>query len=167
VFAAALLASGGGAADAKTGQSPACERFCMSVKPAEAAEGSVFTFTGRHWRPNRRVTATFGVYCRPDEACIEIAYIVRLRTGDRGGFRFHLRGGYARPGDKAQGIHAGSDPTFAQRVGRAGRSRFVSRSPRYRVLQSGSVTEPSSAIAQRGLWAISQGWPSGSMKAAE
>ena len=36
MFAAALLASGGGAADAKTGQSPACERFCMSVKPAEA-----------------------------------------------------------------------------------------------------------------------------------
>ena len=103
MFAAALLASGGGAADAKTGQSPACERFCMSVKPAEA--------------------------------CIEIAYIVRLRTGDRGG--------------------------------RADRSRFVSRSPRYRVLQSGSVTEPSSAIAQRGLWAISQGWPSGSTKAAE
>ena len=32
---------------------------------------------------------------------------------------------------------------------------------------SGSVVEPSSWIVQRGLWAISQGWPSGSTKAAE
>jgi hypothetical protein len=43
----------------------------MSVKPHEGPEGSVFTFKGRSWRPNRRVTATFGVYCRPGEACTQ------------------------------------------------------------------------------------------------
>jgi hypothetical protein len=117
-------------ATVRTGQSPDCKRFCMSVKPAEGAEGSVFTFRGRHWRPNRRVTATFGVYCRPDEACIAIAYIVRLRTGDRGGFTFRLRAGDERQGDEQQGIRAGSSPTFSQRVG----ERTVARHPRYRVI---------------------------------
>ena len=32
---------------------------------------------------------------------------------------------------------------------------------------AGSSAEPSSWIVQRGLWATSQGWPSGSVKAAE
>jgi hypothetical protein len=125
------------AAAALTGQSPDCERFCMSVKPKEGPEGTVFTFRGRHWRPNRRVTATFGVYCRPGEACIDIAYFARIRTGDRGGFRFRLRAGPEQDGDKQHGIRSGSPPSFSQRVGRGERARTVSRSPRYRVILPG------------------------------
>jgi hypothetical protein len=136
-LAAALALSGSAAAAVKTGQSPDCRRFCMSVKPAEALEGSVFTFTGRHWRPNRRVTATFGVYCPPGVACIAIAYIVRL-TGDRGGFTFRLRAGEERSGDAQKGIHAGGDPTFFQRVG----DRRVTRQPRYRVITGPSAAPP-------------------------
>jgi hypothetical protein len=52
---------------ALTGRSPDCERFCMTARPAEAPEGSVFTFRGRHLRPNRRVRVHFGPYCRPDD----------------------------------------------------------------------------------------------------
>jgi hypothetical protein len=132
--AALALVSGSAAAAVKTGQSPDCRRFCMSVKPGEARQGSVFTFTGRHWRPNRRVTATFGVYCPPGVACIAIAYIVRVRTGDRGGFTFRLRAGEERSGDAQKGIHAGGNPTFFQRVG----DRTVKRQPRYRVITSSS-----------------------------
>ena len=57
VFAlAALLALPAGAAAAiKTGQSPDCRRFCMSVEPRQAPEGSVFRIKGRAWRPNRGV----------------------------------------------------------------------------------------------------------------
>jgi hypothetical protein len=102
----------------------------MSVKPREAAEGSVFRFTGSHWRPNRRVTATFGVYCRPSEVCIEIAYIVRVRTDDTGRFVFRLRAGPEQAGDDRRRIHSGSAPTFSQTT-RSGRT--AARRPRYRV----------------------------------
>jgi hypothetical protein len=122
------------AAAAMTGQSPDCERFCMSVKPARGPEGSVFTFKGRRWRPNRRVTVTFGPYCRPDEACPAIAYLGRLRTGGHGGFTFRLRAGAEQDGDLEHGIHSGSGPSFSQRVGRRDRNRLVNRSPRYRVI---------------------------------
>ena len=101
----------------------------MSVKPREGPEGSVFTFRGRGWRPNRRVSVTFGAYCRPGEACIAIAYFARVRTGVHGGFRFRLRAGQEQPGDDADGIRAGGQPTFAQRAG----GRTVKRRPRYRV----------------------------------
>ena len=105
----------------------------MSVEPREGLEGSVFRFRGRGWRPDRRVTATYGVYCRPDEACIEIAYIVKLRTDRRGRFSFRLRAGEERPGDSEHGIHAGGDPTFSQST----RKHTVSRKPRYRVILPG------------------------------
>jgi hypothetical protein len=106
----------------------------MSVRPHEGPEGSVFRFTGHDWRPNRRVTATFGVYCPPGEACIAIAYIVRLRTDDTGRFVFRLRAGRERAGDDEQGIHSGSAPTFSQTT-RTGRR--VTRRPRYRVTSPG------------------------------
>jgi hypothetical protein len=131
----ALWLPAGAAAAPKTGQSPDCKRFCMSVEPREGPEGSVFRFTGRGWRPNRRVRATFGAYCRPDEACIAIAYIVRLYADRTGRFAFRLRAGAARPGDHAKGIHSGARPSFAQRVVIPGRrSRTVTRQPRYRVI---------------------------------
>jgi hypothetical protein len=91
----------------------------------------VFRFTGRDWRPNRRVTATFGVYCRPGEVCIAIAYLVRPRTDERGRFAFRLRAGQERPRDDERGIRSGSAPTFSQRIGKPGDGRFVSRMPRW------------------------------------
>jgi hypothetical protein len=118
-----------GVATAKTGQSPDCRRFCMAVEPRTGPEGSVFRFTGRGWRPQRRVTVYFGPYCRPDEACPAIAYVGRLRTNRDGRFAFRLRAGNARPGDVDRGIASGANPTFEQRAG----ERSVSRSPRYRV----------------------------------
>ena len=117
------------AAATLTGQSPDCERFCMSVKPREAPEGSVFTFRGRHWRPSRRVGIEFGAYCRPDEACPAILYSGFVRTGDRGGFRFRLRAGQEQSGDRRKQILSGGHPAFRQRTAH-GRVR---RSPRYRV----------------------------------
>jgi hypothetical protein len=130
-LAAALALSGGAAAATKTGQAPGCERFCMSVKPAQGPEGSVFRFHGRGWRPERRVFITFGAYCRPNEACLAIAYLVRVRTDSRGRFVFRLRAGAEQPGDDRAGIHAGGRPTFGQRA-RSGRG--ITRSPRYRVI---------------------------------
>jgi hypothetical protein len=107
----------------------------MSVEPREAPEGSVFRFTGRRWRPNRKVRVTFGAYCRPDEACIAIAYIVTLYADQRGRFVFRLRAGPAQPGDDAKRIRSGARPSFAQRVVIPGRrSRTVTRQPRYRVI---------------------------------
>jgi hypothetical protein len=94
----------------------------------------VFRFTGHGWRPNRRVTTTFGVYCPPGEACIAIAYIVRLSTDETGRFVFRLRAGRERAGDDERGIHSGSAPTFSQRT-RTGRT--VTRRPRYRVTSPG------------------------------
>ena len=119
-----------GVAAAATGQSPDCRRFCMSVEPRTGPEGSVFRFTGRDWRPNRRVTVYFGPYCRPDEACPAIAFVGRLRTDDCGRFAFKLRAGTARRGDAERRIASGGRPTFSQRIG----ERTVSRSPRYRVI---------------------------------
>jgi hypothetical protein len=126
---AAVLVLGGVAA-AKSGQSPDCRRFCMTVEPKTGPEGSEFRFTGRGWRPQRRVTVYYGPYCRPDEACPAIAYVGRLRTSREGRFSFRLRAGAARPGDADRRIASGANPTFAQRS--AGHT--VSRSPRYRVV---------------------------------
>ena len=122
------------AAATLTGQSPDCEHFCMSVKPREAPEGSVFTFRGRHWRPNRRVRVNFGVYCPPDAACPAIARTGLIRTGDRGGFTFRLRAGQEQAGDRAKQIMSGGAPTFQQRARIHGRARTVIRRSRYRVL---------------------------------
>jgi hypothetical protein len=122
----ALWLPGGSVAEAKTGQSPDCKRYCMSVKPREGPEGSVFRFTGRGWRPNRRVRANFGVYCRPDEACIRILNTVRLKTDATGRFVFRLRAGQEQPGDHARRIYSGGRPSFSQRT--------VTRAPRYRVI---------------------------------
>jgi hypothetical protein len=115
---------------AATGQSPGCERFCIKVKPREGAEGSVFRFVGRDWRPNRRVRVTYGVYCRPGEACIRIAYTAFARTNDDGRFVFRLRAGDEQEGDEEKGIVAGGSPVFSQRA----RKRTVRRSPDYRVI---------------------------------
>jgi hypothetical protein len=109
----------------------------MTVRPAEAPEGSVFAFRGRQWRPDRRVRVTFGVYCRPDEACPAIAQVGLLRTNARGRFGFRLRAGPEQDGDREAGIHSGSAPTFDQRVRIRGRARTVSRTPRYRVILPG------------------------------
>lgn len=133
-LAAVLALPAAAAADVRTGQSPDCKRFCMSVEPREGPEGSVFRISGRGWRPNKRVEVVYGVYCRPDQACIAIAYIVHLRTNSRGGFRFRVRAGEAQPGDRDRRIHSGSGFTFTQWLGRPNDSRLVQRRPRYRVI---------------------------------
>ena len=131
---AALWLPGGAAADPKTGQAPDCLRFCMSVEPREAPEGSVFRFTGRHWRPNRRVRVTFGVYCRPGEVCIDLLNTALLRTDDRGRFSFRLRAGQEQKADAERHIRSGGQPTFQQRIRGRIRGRTLSRAPRYRVI---------------------------------
>lgn len=125
-LAAVLAFPTGAAADPKTGQSPECKRFCMSVEPRQGPEGSVFRFEGRGWRPQRRVEVVYGVYCRPDAVCIEIAYIARVRTDRRGRFTFRARAGQAQAGDRDRKIHSGSGFTFSQGT--------VTRKPRYRVI---------------------------------
>jgi hypothetical protein len=133
-LAAVLSLPVGAAADVKTGQSPDCKRFCMSVEPREGPEGSVFRITGRGWRPSRRVSVIYGVYCRPDQLCIDIAYFARLRTNSRGGFTFRVRAGQARPDDRERRIFSGSGFTFSQWVGKPNDRRVVRRRPRYRVV---------------------------------
>lgn len=118
-----------GAALGATGQSPRCERFCMSVEPRTGPEGSVFVFRGRHWRPERRVTVYFGPYCRPGEACPAIGYIGRLRANARGRFTFRLRAGASEAGDRRRRIASGGHPTIEQRA----RGRTIARTPRYTV----------------------------------
>jgi hypothetical protein len=113
-----------------TGQSPDCRRFCMSVEPRSGPEGSVFRFEGRRWRPERRVTVHYGVYCRPGEACPAIALMAHLRTNERGRFTFRLRAdGDWTDDDEHTRIRSGAHPTFRQRA----RGRTVARTPRYEV----------------------------------
>ena len=134
-LAAALWLPGGAAAATKTGQSPDCERFCMSVSPASGTvDQTVFRFAGRGWRPGRRVVIFYGPYCAPGAACPAIAYLIRLRTNSRGGFVFRFREGQAQPGDEERHIHSGGGPvTFEQMVGRPPHTRYLRRQPRYEV----------------------------------
>ena len=125
-LAAVLAFPTGAAAAPKTGQSPDCKRYCMAVEPREGPEGSVFRLEGRGWRPRTRVQVVYGVYCRPDQVCIEIAYFARVRTDRRGRFAFRVRAGQPRAGDRERKIHSGSGFTFSQRT--------VTRRPRYRVI---------------------------------
>ena len=90
----------------------------------------MFRIRGRGWRPHRRVEVVYGVYCRPDQACIAIAYIAHLKTNRRGGFSFRVRAGQAEPGDKERRITSGSGFTFSQRK--------VTRKPNYRVILPGA-----------------------------
>jgi len=98
----------------------------MAVEPQEGPEGSVFRVKGRGWRPQKRVEVTYGVYCRPDEVCIAIAYFAHVRTDRRGRFTFRARAGQAQAGDRERRIVSGSGFTFSQRT--------VTRKPRYRVV---------------------------------
>lgn len=132
-LAAVLSLPAGAAAAPKTGQSPDCRRFCMSVEPREGPEGSVFRITGRGWRPSRRVGVIYGVYCPPGAVCIAIAYFTRIRTNARGGFTFRVRAGEAQPGDRDRRIRSGSGFTFSQWIGKPGERRLVRRRPRYQV----------------------------------
>ena len=138
---AALLSFPTAAAAApKTGQSPDCKRFCMSVEPRQGPEGSVFRIQGRGWQPRKRVEVVYGVYCRPDEACIEIAYFARVRTDRRGRFTFRARAGQPQAGDEDRKIRSGSGFTFSQRT--------VTRKPRYRVTPAArSSRRPGSSSA--------------------
>ncbi len=140
-LAALLVLPASAAAAYKTGQSPDCKRFCMAVEPRAAPEGSVFRFTGRGWRANRRVRVSFGAYCRPGEACIAILYTALLRTDSRGRFSFRLRAGQERAGDEERGIRSGGQPTFQQTVGSPGYRRTVSRRPRYRVTVTSEASD--------------------------
>jgi hypothetical protein len=58
-LAAFLALPAAAAADVRTGQSPDCKRFCISVEPREGPEGSVFRISGRGWRPDKRVEGRF------------------------------------------------------------------------------------------------------------
>jgi hypothetical protein len=98
----------------------------MAVEPHEAPEGSVFRLEGRGWKPRKRVEVVYGVYCRPEEACIEIAYFAHVRTDRRGRFTFRARAGQPRAGDEDRKIRSGSGFTFSQRT--------VTRKPHYRVI---------------------------------
>jgi len=129
-----LLLPGGAAAAIKTGQSPDCERFCMSVEPRQGPEGSVFRIRGRGWRPSRRVEIVYGVYCRPGQACVAIAYLAHLRTNSRGGFSFRVRAGQSQTGDDDRKIASGRGFTFSQWRGKPNDSRLVQRRPRYQVI---------------------------------
>ena len=121
------------AAAALTGQSPDCERFCMSVTPSEGTVGeTVFRFRGRGWRPNRRVEIFYGPYCQPGAACPAIAFMVRLRTNERGRFVFRFRVGPVKEGDDEQDVHAGGgEPVFEQLVGRPRHTRWLRRQPHF------------------------------------
>ena len=68
----------------------------------------------------------YGVYCRPEAACIEIAYFARVRTDRHGRFTFRVRAGQPQAGDEDRHIRSGSGFTFSQRT--------VTRRPRYRVI---------------------------------
>jgi len=125
-LAAVLAFPSAAAAAPKTGQSPDCKRFCMSVEPRQGREGSVFRLEGRGWRPQKRVSVVYGVYCPPEAACIEIAYFARVRTDRRGRFTFRVRAGQAQAGDRDRKIHSGSGFTFSQGT--------VTRKPRYGVI---------------------------------
>jgi hypothetical protein len=98
----------------------------MAVVPHEASEGSVFRFEGRGWRPRKRVEVVYGVYCRPGEFCIMIAYSAHVRTDRCGRFTFRARAGEAQPDDRDRKIVSGSGFTFSQRT--------ITRKPRYRVI---------------------------------
>jgi hypothetical protein len=98
----------------------------MAVEPHEAPEGSVFRFEGRGWRPRKRVQVVYGVYCRPGEVCIRIAYVAHVRTDGRGRFTFRARAGEAQAGDRERKIVSGAGFMFSQRT--------VTRRPRYRVI---------------------------------
>jgi hypothetical protein len=134
VCLAALGLVGGAVADTKTGQSPRCKRFCMSVEPRVAGEGSVFRITGRDWRPRRHVRVTYGAYCRPGQPCILVLHSVRRRTDRQGRFTFRIRAGQPELGDAERGITSGSGFTFSQWLGKPGGSHLVQRRPRYRVI---------------------------------
>jgi len=103
----------------------------MAVEPHAGPEGSVFRFEGRGWRPQRRVEVVYGVYCRPDEVCIEVAYFAHVRTDRHGRFSFRARAGQAHAGDSDHKIVSGSGFTFSQRTAS---HRTITRKPRYRVI---------------------------------
>jgi hypothetical protein len=105
----------------------------MSVTPAQGTVGeTVFRFKGSGWRPRARVTAFFGPYCEPTEACPAIAQLVRFRTNRRGGFVFRFRDGDPQAGDAERHIYAGSHgPAFEQLVGKPPHRRLVTRRPEY------------------------------------
>ena len=89
-----------------------------------------------------------------------------LALGDRARERRRARASARAPaprarGRTASGLRHGIPPSAADSVSRA--SPIKARDA---AAQSGRVTEPSSSIVQRGLWATSQGWPAGSMKIA-
>jgi hypothetical protein len=128
---AALWLPGSAAAAPKTGQSPHCKRYCMTVEPREGPEGSVFRISGRAWRPNRPVQVIYGVYCPPGAVCISIAYFARVRTDRHGRFTFRVRAGEAKAGDDDRKIHAGGDFEFSQRTAS---HRTITRKPRYVVI---------------------------------
>ena len=128
---AALWLPGAAVAAPKTGQSPDCKRFCMTVEPHEGPEGSVFRIRGRAWRPNRPVRVFYGVYCPPGAACPAIGYSGRVRTDRRGRFTFRVRAGESQAGDADRKIYAGGGFEFLQRT----RShRTITRQPHYEVI---------------------------------
>jgi hypothetical protein len=106
----------------------------MSVEPRQGPEGSVFRIEGRNWRPRTRVEVFYHVYCRPDTACIALAYFAHFRTNRSGGFTFQVRAGEAQPGDRDRRISSGGGFTFSQWFGKPNESHLVKRRPRYQVI---------------------------------
>jgi hypothetical protein len=123
-----------------------CERYCVSVEPEDGDTHTVYTFSGRGWRPSHPVEALYGKYCQPTEEiarpskpvreCVDIGYFERFRTDKHGRFTFRFRNGPGprRPKDipspRAQG---GGGVRFEQWSGKSYRSKLIRRTARYRV----------------------------------
>jgi hypothetical protein len=115
-----------------------CKKFCVSVEPKNGDTETVFTFSGRGWRPKRKVEAQYSVYCRiqqePKVVCKPVGLVKRLRADKRGHFVFRFRNGPGKldpndiPPPSAQG---GGPVRFSQWRGRPYHSKRIRRKPLY------------------------------------
>jgi hypothetical protein len=69
-----------------------CEHYCLSVTPTSGVAGeTVFTITGRRWRPHLPVEALYGTGCAPTPgkplvACLAVLLARELRANRNGTF---------------------------------------------------------------------------------
>jgi hypothetical protein len=120
------------------GSAKSCKRFCVFVEPKSGDTKTVFKFSGRGWRPNRRVEALHGLYCRvqqePKVVCQPAGIVERFRANKRGRFVFRFRNGpgVLDPDDIPPPAAQGGGPvTFSQWRGRPYHSKRVRRRPLY------------------------------------
>lgn len=133
-----LLSSCGGSTSAtsstSTTKARSKPRFQVSVTPKTGDVRTVFVFRGRGWRPRRRVEATYGMYCRPEEACELIGFSTAFETDAHGRFTFRLVNGPGPPRGSRPRAAGGGPVTFEQFI-RGGSGRLIQRTPPYTVTQ--------------------------------